>query len=161
MSLHKAARNGCIDTVNDLLKAGANPNALDQERFPPLYWALIYGHTDVMNILLENKADPEALGGGMSALQLVSTLDGFGFDVHAVVDVLLEHKANPNVSDESGTTPLHEAAARGDTETAFRLLVAGAFPNACDNKGRTALHRAASKGHDEIVQLLLDAEANP
>jgi ankyrin repeat protein len=164
-SLHDAARDGDIDAVTDLLKAGADPNALDEpNRSPPLCFAMMNDHVEVMKVLLENGADPNVLVHGCSVLVYVSGVIGelcWARDVSKVVELLLEHKADPNLPDDDGTTPLHEAARRGDTETAIRLLEFGAKIDAQDKNGRTPLHKAAVNSHGDTVDLLLDAGADP
>ena len=165
MSLHDAARDGDIDTVTDLLKAGADPNALDApNKSTPLCFAMIHDHVKVMEILLENRANPNVRIHGWPVLLYAAGVIGeLGLvrDVSKVVALLLEHNADPNLADEDGTTPLHEAARRGDTDTAILLLEANADPNARDINGRTPLHKATVNGHDDTVQLLLDAGAEP
>ena len=59
-----------------------------------------------------------------------------------------------------GWTPLHAAAARGNTAAVHKLLASGADPNTKADK-RTSLHLAAERGHMEVVRLLLDGGADP
>ena len=58
------------------------------------------------------------------------------------------------------TTPLHQAAAKGDVNQVQALLSQGADVDARDLGGRTPLHVAARDGHKDIVSLLLDNGAN-
>jgi len=83
-------------------------------------------------------------------------------------------KANVNLKDKEGTTPLHLAATMQDDEMVACLLKAGASVNAEDKMG-TPLHRCAvgndSQGHDgissgikagnsaKVAKLLLEAGA--
>jgi ankyrin repeat protein len=164
-SLHDAARDGDIDAVTDLLKAGADPNALDEPNdCSPLCFAMMNDHVEVMQVLLENGADPNVLVHGCSVLTYVSGVIGelgWAKDVSKVVELLLKHKADPNLPDDDGTTPLHEAARLGDIETAIRLLEFNAKIDAQDKNGRTPLHKAAISGHGDTVDFLLDAGADP
>ncbi|MCH7596915.1 MAG: ankyrin repeat domain-containing protein, partial [Planctomycetes bacterium] len=59
-------------------------------------------------------------------------------------------------------SPLHEAAASGDTDRLKELLTAGAEVDSLDDAGQTPLHKAAAQGRPEAVKLLLDkgADAN-
>ena len=45
---------------------------------------------------------------------------------HAAVDLILEARADPNVPDKDGWTPLHTAGMAGHTDLAHRLVAAGA-----------------------------------
>jgi ankyrin repeat protein len=62
-----------------------------------------------------------------------------------MVALLLEHDANPNISDETGTTALHIAAARGAINIVVRLIDAHADVNAQNNTGVRPLHHGASQ----------------
>ena len=62
----------------------------------------------------------------------------FGAD-HSVIRALIEAGADPNVTSESGSTPLHEAARKGFVEVADVLLGSGADVNAKDEEDRTPL----------------------
>lgn len=73
----------------------------------------------------------------------------------AIVNLLLIHKADPNVPGPWANTPLHEAAELGYISIVNLLLNHGANPNMADTYGRTALHVATISGHDAVVQLLL------
>uniref|UniRef100_A0A8C5BWM2 Uncharacterized protein n=1 Tax=Gadus morhua TaxID=8049 RepID=A0A8C5BWM2_GADMO len=55
-------------------------------------------------------------------------------------------------------TPLHLAAAAGQTEAVAALLTHKARVGAKDMHGSTPLHYAAGRGHDEAVKLLLSAQ---
>ena len=71
----------------------------------------------------------------------------------AVVQLLLEHKADVNAKDEYKWTALHEAAWSGYDAVVRLLLEHRADINAKDDDGQTALHcAAAGKGHEAIVQ---------
>ncbi|KAG8233136.1 hypothetical protein J437_LFUL010366 [Ladona fulva] len=66
-----------------------------------------------------------------------------------------------NQSDDSGMTPLHWAADRGNAEAVQLLVDAGADVNFKDSEGQTALHYAVSCGHAEVVKILLKAGCSP
>ncbi len=60
-----------------------------------------------------------------------------------------------NARDADGWTELHFAAAKGDFDTANRLIAEGAQVNARDIDGETPLHCTAYHGHADIADLLL------
>ena len=76
-------------------------------------------------------------------------------------EATLEHLAaglDPNtVLDVSGATPLHIAAAEGDTELVDVLLEAGADLGARTRHGRTPLDVATAHGHTEAAAALHEA----
>ena len=67
--------------------------------------------------------------------------------------------ANPNEPDIFGFTPLHYAAAKGDSMILDQLLGRGAQVDAHSRDGTTALHIAAKYGHLVAVKMLLDHKA--
>eukprot|EP00041_Stephanoeca_diplocostata_P039339 m.1615097 g.1615097 ORF g.1615097 m.1615097 type:complete len:243 (+) comp25371_c2_seq2:114-842(+) len=72
-----------------------------------------------------------------------------------IVDMLLEHGANPNVTDKFSRTPLHDAAQDGAMDIVESLLRYGAKPNPKDAYGRTPMHLAAYGGFSEVLLLLM------
>tara|TARA_B100001121_G_C18261365_1_gene421834 strand:- start:137 stop:397 length:261 start_codon:yes stop_codon:yes gene_type:complete len=56
-----------------------------------------------------------------------------------------------------GSTPLHEAARYGHTETVRALINAKADKDAKDNYGSTPLHLAERFDHTETAQALINA----
>ncbi|MFG0326813.1 MAG: ankyrin repeat domain-containing protein [Phycisphaerales bacterium JB037] len=74
---------------------------------------------------------------------------------------MLERGVQVQATDPAGRTPLHWAAAVGDTESIALLLAHGADPNAADALGRTPLHDAARFAQPASAERLLAAGADP
>jgi ankyrin repeat protein len=65
-----------------------------------------------------------------------------------------------NATDETGSTPLLEAARFGHDNICRMLIAAGANLKAKDRDGKTALQLAVQGDHDEVVRLLRQAGAS-
>lgn len=74
--------------------------------------------------------------------------------------LLLSNKANVDVRDDVGCTPLYYAATNGRIEEVRILLAAKADVNARTVRGYSVLSGAASYGRKDIVRLLIDSGAN-
>jgi len=76
-----------------------------------------------------------------------------------LVDEFLLQRADANVVDQYGWTPLFIAAEKGFWEITDTLLRGGAKVEMIDNEGNTSLHFAATRGSKRIVSTLVRAGA--
>ena len=145
--LYIAARNGRVNIVKLLVKAGMDPNEVatlgDGSVTTPLFVAAQCGHVEVVRFLLNVGAK---IHGKFRPLDLAI----------ASADVLV------SVGEEcgSGRTPLHYAALNGCAKTAQRLISLRADLDAVSNDGDTPLLCAAANGNSEVVKSLLAAGAD-
>jgi ankyrin repeat protein len=98
------------DSVKALLAHGAEPNVATANGWTPLHQATGNNATNIMVLLLEKGADPNAktVPDGYTPLR-VAVAEG-----HAqALKILLDHKADPNVRDNHGQTVLDYAKSRG------------------------------------------------
>ncbi|TDY72166.1 ankyrin repeat protein [Leptospira meyeri] len=74
------------------------------------------------------------------------------------IKLLIQFKANVNVKNNAGMTPLHIASLHGYTDCVKILLDAGAFPNERDKKYKHPIHYAVSNnsGNINVLNLLLE-----
>ncbi|XP_063040289.1 ankyrin repeat domain-containing protein 66 [Engraulis encrasicolus] len=77
-------------------------------------------------------------------------------DVDLVEDILRQNKYDPNQRDVdwNNRTPLHWAAARGQSEMVRLLVEHGAEPGLCTESGWTAAHFAAEAGRLQVLRTL-------
>ena len=77
-------------------------------------------------------------------------------------DYLLSKRANPDIKNSTGATPLIVAAQAGDLDAMRKLIEHGAQVNAQDTQGNTAMHMAIPvEVHREAFEILLNNSANP
>lgn len=129
-----------------LLDAGADPN-VSNGRQTALELAMIWGLTDVFQLLLDHHADPN------TALALAVTLNR-----KDIVQKLLAHGADPNLGHGK---LLRDAAARNYADMTQILINAGADVNLADRDGITPLREAERRGSTETLAVLKEAAKNP
>ena len=77
-----------------------------------------------------------------------------------MVKILLKYKANVNIQNKEGGTPLYYASMNGYSDIVFLLLKYGANPMIVTKKDKAApIHSAASRGCIQCFQMLI--ENNP
>lgn len=153
-----AIGNGHTESVEFLLKAGANPNATSFGSGPALHIAIQNNaELDIVRLLLAHGADAN-LSDAFGKTPLLYALE----DTNAqLTELLLAAGASVHSKDNEGYTPLHHAAVYADKACVELLLAAGAEVNATDNNGTTPLHQAALVSNSETLAALLAAGAKP
>ncbi len=101
-------------TITVLLKAGANPNALDKSGTAPLHRAVRTRGSAAVKCLLDGGTDPNLKNGsGSTPLHLALRTTGRGgtgtpeakAQQAEIIQVLLQAGANPDARDAKGVTP--------------------------------------------------------
>jgi uncharacterized protein len=156
-ALHWAADRDDLDTVDLLIRAGANVKAANRYGVTPLSLACGNGNAAMIEKLLKAGADPNAaLPEGETALMTAA-----GTGNVAALKVLLAHGADVNAKEGSkGQTALMWAVAGGHTAAAQVLVEAGADIHVRSTGKFTALLFAVRGGAIDIVRLLLVAGAD-
>jgi ankyrin repeat protein len=183
-----AARQGELEQAKLLLEKGADINEVTPGGLTPLLVAADSGHEELAIFLIEkganvNAADPDrltslhyALRMGISILTFVNRGNGYPFserylfrpNMTRLINVLLEHGADPNARIARGTklsaniapgggvtelglagaTPFLLAAATVDIAVMRSLLAKGADPRLGTNDGVTPVMAAAGVGRN-------------
>jgi ankyrin repeat protein len=155
--LYEAAAMGETELVQKLLPE--NPDgaqALAPDGFTVLGLATYFGRTETAKLLLEAGAQPDTSSANQFKVWPIHSASAHRDPAVSLelVKLLLEWKANPNVTQAGGWTPLHQAAAHGREESAKVLLDHGASLTIKSDDGRTPLEMARAKGHDSLESLL-------
>ena len=175
-ALHDLASVGYVDRVRQLVDAGADVNAKDNNGWTPLRWAASEGHADAARLLVDAGADVNAKdNNGWTPLRWAASeghadvarlLVDAGADVNArglldwaashnraeMARLLIDLGADVNAR-TSSWRPLHFAAFGNSAKVARLLIDEGADVNAKDSGGRTPLHRVSNA---EVARLLID-----
>ncbi|XP_049944825.1 ankyrin-2-like isoform X3 [Schistocerca serialis cubense] len=152
-----AAKEGAVEELQALLKAGADVEAMDGNMETALHWAAKQGHVEVARRLLEAGAEVEARNDRKSTPLQMAAERGHA----AMVQLLIASNADVNAKNQYESTAMHYAAEHGHAEIVNTLLEARAEVDARNEKQSTALHISAWKGHTAVVRLLLASKANP
>lgn len=154
-ALHLAAGGCKLRVMEELLVAGADPNA---RQVPygttPLICASSDGCAAGVRRLLEAGADKNGADYPNSSFHR-SALGWAAREGKAeAVKALLTAGADVNINEQNGWTPLMNAAFMGHLEVVRQLIVARANLNAQDKKGRTALSIAIEENRAEVAKAL-------
>jgi ankyrin repeat protein len=159
--LHVAAYGGHQEAMRALAATGANPNALENDRYDIVTIAAVVNDLPTLKLALEL---------GASAKNITSRYDGTALIAAAhlghaeVVRILIRAGAPLDHVNNLGWTALIESIVLGDggarhTETLNALVEAGANLHLADRNGQTPLALARARGFGTMVKLLQQAGA--
>lgn len=185
-----AADTGSVSYARVALIEGAEVNYRSEDGITALMYASANGHLDVVELLLENDANPNlepyftyktalytAVENGYVEIAELLILNGadmsvkndFGVNllhvaaenhVWEMVDLLLYYGMEYDALDEDKKTPVMHAAFFGMEGNITLLLDGGANVHLVDEDGNTALHLAAINGFLEATKVLVNAGVN-
>jgi ankyrin repeat protein len=151
-----AAREGFSETVEVLLRGGADPNYTNQSTpesgVAALHYAAVKHYPEMVTSLLKfgAKVDLQAteIGTPLSCATAYNHLD--------ICRLLLEAGADPHaIGRFQDRTPLHNAIYNGDRDALMLLLEFGAKAEAKDGAGLTALDCAIEQHQTDVLRELL------
>lgn len=170
-----AARHTNVALMRALLDAGATPT--DRIAGNAVFEAANLGALEIVKLLVEKGADPRAgLNVAVASREpaVVEYLESKGAveDVDPLlvaarrgdlpgVDAAIARKANLDVTDGQGRTPLYRAALYGHPVVVARLAKAGANLEVMTPEDFwTAMHVAANENQADVIRALAGAKAN-
>ncbi len=149
-ALHQAILLGDSETAMSLLAGSDDATASDDLGWNSLHYAVSMGERQILMAILEEGGDPNArTANGWTALHLAAEPD--------MVEALVAAGAEINVSNDSGRTSLHEAAAWRSAAVVEALLDAGADPTLEDDD-RPADQAWAVSSDSAVMRRLGDSE---
>lgn len=146
-----AVEQKCMKSVKSLLMKNIDPNLANQKGQPPLLLACLEGDPDMVTLLLKgdginlNYLAPD----GSCCLTTAILLNN-----PAIVEILLEGGADPNLANTQEQTPLMLACEQGHEEIVKLLVKYQAKVNVRDHHGNTPFNLAATGNHIAIAMAL-------
>lgn len=148
------------DVVQTLVEAGANIDMQDEQGRTPLMTAASAHNVELVRVLLELGASVDRKIRSQSTplafcLYTADASDGKNQSVLHVVDLLLDHGANPDATFlGNDRMALVLAAKKGFKNVVRRLIIAGADPHVRTEGRKQAIAYAREKDHPEIARML-------
>jgi ankyrin repeat protein len=133
LDVFEAAALGRTDRLRELLdEEPARANAFGDDGFHPLGLACFFGHVDAARLLLERGADVNALArneqiqtAAIHAAAASGDAESDETTRYELVDLLLEHGADPNLEQGGGFRAIDAARQNGDERVEALLLEHG------------------------------------
>ncbi len=144
------ARKGNLQEIEEIYKKNPDViNSIDEKKSSPLILACYRGNTDVA-LFLADKVKDVNYNSGMGTALMAAVMSGNS----AIVEKLIQVKANLNLMDQGGKTALIYATFFNKNDLANLLLKAGADRNIKDIDDRTAFDYATFNKNTELIILL-------
>ncbi|MFL9845022.1 ankyrin repeat domain-containing protein [Flavobacterium rhizosphaerae] len=143
------ARYGTVEDIKVLVKQNKDTiNAVNAMGFTPLILACYRGNTEVAKYLAKNIKDVNYNSSSGTALAAAAVKGDT-----EMAKILLEYKADPNIADAGGITPLVYATQFQNKELVALLLSYKADKYRADNDGKTPYDHAVFTKNEAIINL--------
>jgi ankyrin repeat protein len=155
--IDRGPQSGYIDVLQYLLEHGADPDI--KNGVSMLYLAVTTNNIDAVRLLLEFKADPNTQNSLFKQTPLMQALNLEAFEL---VELLLNHGADPDIPDVHGKTVLMKVLqfpatfklAKSRKKILYMLLSHGADVTAKDRNGMTAIDIAKQNGFNDLAEIM-------
>ncbi|XP_076078753.1 uncharacterized protein LOC143048765 [Mytilus galloprovincialis] len=137
----------CVSNVNHCRKT---------DKVSPLYISSAYGYTEVVHMLINNKADINTCNDKEVTPLHIACQEGHT----EVVKMLINNKADINKCKDNEASPVYIACQKGYTEVVKMLINNKADINKCRDTGESPLNIACHEGHTEVVKVLINNQAD-
>ncbi|KAL7774342.1 hypothetical protein CFE70_005254 [Pyrenophora teres f. teres 0-1] len=152
------ARLGEIAAIQKLFDGGKyDATYKDEQGITPLHWAAINNHYALCHFLIQAGAPINAKGGDAVATPVLWAAKRCNY---YIVNLLLDHGADPLLTDDQGFNLLHSATLDGNVFQIVMLLHQDIPVDIPDPQSHTPLMWAAYKGYPSCVDLFLRWGAN-
>jgi ankyrin repeat protein len=153
LNVFEATAVGALERVKEWITDQPDLiNAYAPDGFQPLGLAAFFGHTPVVEFLLDKGAEINSPSKNrMRVRPLHSAIANRRTDI---VKRLLDHGAEVNTTQADDFAPLHEAAQNGLLDVTHWLLDRSANANARLANGQTPLTLAIEAKHPDVAELL-------
>ena len=112
-SIHCPTGMGDYDKVRTILMEKPElVNAKDRQGYTPLYWASEFGHKNIVELLIAEGADVNAVNGGRFVEQTALHI-AVSYGHHDIVQILLANGADVNAKSYNGRTALDMVIRKG------------------------------------------------
>ncbi len=151
-----ATRFASLDVIKILLKSKAKTEAVDENGWSALFFAIPRGDPNVFDAIADQVGEYTALdtdGDGLVATALQ-------YHQPSILKKLVEGHAPVDLPNKRGITPIHMAIESGDVDS-LRILVKGIALNQPLSDGRTPLTLAIDLRQKAVAGLLMSLNANP
>lgn len=158
MEVVRALAQGGVDIDRPTTENGTTPLQWAMlDHTTPLHAAAYQGHTQVVLLLLEMRAESyKTTDLGVTPLQW-ATSKGHTETVHLLIKATVDTN---RCSRQGGATVLHSAAEEGNVDMVRLLVMGGGQTDAVTTAdGSTPLHAASRHSHTAVVRLLLELRA--
>jgi ankyrin repeat protein len=155
-----------IAIFEELIKYDADPNSISKQGNSVLSIAMSIWNARGATELIKRGADLNYKNKGSIPPPLILAVAGKRnwpkSNIYPdLIKFMIENRADINVQDSHGSTPLMSAVYARDLELAKYLLESNADPNIKNINGETPIVPAASMGDIPMVELLLSSGADP
>ncbi|WP_408096328.1 ankyrin repeat domain-containing protein [Peredibacter sp. HCB2-198] len=158
--LHKSAAEGDLETLQNVLKLSIWVDIYGKDRKSALLLAAANNRHEVMKVLIDKGADVKLqdIYGNTALHSLAKVLTERNSDV---LLNMLSKKADLNIENGKGESPLLVAAKARNLKGVKILLAAGANANSVDGNGESVLFEFARLGLAKVVNDLIELGVNP